>query len=175
MGKIHQARWKFWHLQKEKAYYKGLYGLNIVECFNFLEEYEIKPWFLVINIVNQDWIMKTIQKVHEGGFMGKWNDWAQFANANQERGTFREPVPDRVPDTIGGRQIWPILILCCAIYFVALVVWCLETRWLIWSLMITIACMIYKQFQAIEIRYCLLLFSITQEWNRIAGKITQWF
>lgn len=121
-----QARWNFWYLQKRRTSYKQMFGKH-VDCFSVEEEIEKKPWFMIIHTVNQHWILQTVQWVHEGGFMNKWNDLAQYATSNQDRKTFLDPVTERTPDVIDIRKLGSVVLLCGLLICVSLILFLVES------------------------------------------------
>lgn len=119
-----QARWNHWYLSYRKASRKK-FGLH-VKCFSVLWEVKKRPWFLVVYTVNRDWILQTVARIHEGGFMLAWNDLAEFANSNQDRQTFIEPVRERSPNFINFWKFCSVLALSALLMGVGLLILLLE-------------------------------------------------
>lgn len=126
LGWARSARWQHWWLYKYKADFKKMYGPTL-DCFHVQEDVEAKPWFLVIYTTNRYWMIQSVERVHEGGFMSKWNDWAQYATNNFDRETYyKNDEGVMKPDIIDQVKLWPVLVLCGGILIASVFVLLIE-------------------------------------------------
>lgn len=125
LGNWQQARWNYWYLQQRRASYKRNLGQH-VECFNVREEMERKPYFTIVYTLNRHWILQSVQRIHEGGFMNTWNDWAQYSTSNRDRKTFLDPIQERTPDVINFQKLCPVVLFCGFLLCVASLIFFME-------------------------------------------------
>lgn len=125
LGWKRPARWNYWYFLKYNVDYRKEYGSSLY-CFYVKEEVERVPWLLVMYTVNRYWMIKTVRRVHEGGLREKWNDWAQYAESNQNREQFLVKVENRKADVIGWGKLLPVLGFCVLLLMICLAVFGIE-------------------------------------------------
>ncbi len=89
------------------------------------EEVDVIPWFLLISTNNRYWMIQTVERIHEGGFMSKWNDLAFHAEINQNKKKFLEPSHAKAI-AIKINELWSVVVLCMLIHFISLLILGLE-------------------------------------------------
>ncbi len=122
LGFMQQARWNFWYKFEFQVKFTKLYGPSL-KCLYVKEQKNIFPWFMIISTNNRYWMMKTIKRIHEGGFMPAWNKWAFHLEHYSNQIYFQD---EEIPDSIQTKQLWSIVLLCLSIIGISHTIFGLE-------------------------------------------------
>ncbi len=164
-----QARWNLWYRFEHSAKYIPILGAEY-KCLYVQEEFDVLPWFLVILTNNRHWIMQTVERIHEGGFMSKWNDLAFHAEINQNKAKFLEPATERIADSIKRNELWSIVLLCLLIHCISIIVLGLEQIVKICKMSFGERLLCWRRFKAPWDRfYSFLAMHILNIWRIVAG------
>lgn len=107
-------------------FFQRFYSPNM-ECFHTQEEVHVQPWFMVLYTVNRYWMVESLRRMYQGGLFNKWNDLAEFANANMERGLFKEPDHGgRHPDLITFNRVIAMFVVYGLLNSIALFIFIVE-------------------------------------------------
>lgn len=71
-------------------------------------------------------MVQTAERIHEGGFMPKSNDWGLYSETSYDKDTFISPVGEAIPDSIRFNELWSVLLLCLFIHFASFLVLVIE-------------------------------------------------
>ncbi len=66
-------------------------------------------WFNIVNTNNRYWLIKTIERIHEGGFMTAWTQWAFHVQQYSAHKFFQD---EEIPDSIQRKELWSIVLFC---------------------------------------------------------------
>lgn len=125
LGWRQPAHWNLWYMYKNNGLYKSWYGASL-RCLFVPEEVDVEPWFLVIKTNNRLWMQQTVERIHEAGFMPKYNDWAFHSQINHNKERFVEPVWENSPEAVIIKHLRSIHILSGIIYCICFFVFCFE-------------------------------------------------
>lgn len=109
------------NLKVLNAYYKHFFISNM-QCYHTKYPVGTIPRFLFTNMPNQYWMMKSVQRLYQGGFVLKWIDRSKYAQANVQKVTYIEPIIERMPDLITIKRILSLVVVCCVINSFAVIV-----------------------------------------------------
>ncbi len=84
------SRWNLWWSHIYNTDYKNTYGAS-VQCYFLKEMVDAKAWFTVIHTNSLYWMIQSLAKLYEGGFIWKWDEWMYFGKINQNR-EFLDPL-----------------------------------------------------------------------------------
>lgn len=114
----YKDRWGPWQLPRTRKEYKDTFD-NAVKCFHVLEPVEQEPFWFVVLTTNRHWVLKTIKKLSEAGFMEIWNKRAMFATKNSEREIYFMDGESATADIIDLTRILSITVLCMCLYLLS--------------------------------------------------------
>lgn len=122
---LQASTWKEWYRKKLAVLYTKFYGVHI-SCNLVKEEIDKMPWYFVIHTMNRYWMMKTMQRIYEGGLMPWWDTMAQYAEANMNRKTFISKHVSMTPNLIKASEIFCVLFLLLVLDAMAIAIFMLE-------------------------------------------------